>query len=696
MLDPMFVRLVLSAAFVFCVPLLAQPNIVRDEHDRRIRNETERNTKYHNNADDYSKRTPTPTPVRRAPVSTRPTYVPPTYAPAHTPVSTSINRTYTPAPVTQAPPLSPSLYHTADAELAQAETQLFASGFTSTQTAAALSTIQARVSQGFPRAQFLLGRAYELGLGHLIDNAEALRLYQMSAQLGDTRATYRLAMVHWNGELDNPVDGRFFQSYLKEPIAAGDAEFNYMLGDAYRTGTHALPFDRVRAVQYYEVAANHGSNMARARLADIYFRGAGVAQDFNKSAQWAQQALAAQPIGAAILAYLYRAGVGGLPKDPAKSVEMMKDASARGDVVAQAELAHGFDGNPPASGNGLPYSEMKRLEEAAALELPPMYQRAAGVFQKLSAANPRPTSVQVAKFQKAANELDKAANEKDKLKQTKEVAKIDWQAVFMLGRAYLHGDGVDLNRERARFLLNWACHSGHTQEACVQLTWAYYFQDREEKAAGKPAGSSMLSVTAASIDRDAPSAVTNYLRAIGDITLFYTVEEQRDSLRSAASLGAGISDAQIELGYIHLKGAPGEKEEGLRNMELAAKSDPNGMYALGAVLANGFYGVPADRPRALELFRAAAAQDQVNAQHMLAVAYQKGIAVEMDHPVALQWAMKAALAGQAKDQLIVARLLQNGIGVPHDAAKSLEWMQKAAANGEPLARAEVAKGFTGQ
>ena len=131
-------------------------------------------------------------------------------------------------------------------------------------------------------------------------------------------------------------------------------------------------------------------------------------------------------------------------------------------------------------------------------------------------------------------------------------------------------------------------------------------------------------------------------------------------------------------------------------MELAAKTDPNGMYALGAALANGFYGVPRDRPRAFELFRAAAASDQVNAQHMMAVAYHRGIEVEMDHRIALEWALKAARAGHAKDQLLMARLLQSGIDIPHDAAKSLEWMRKAAANGDAVAKAELAKGFNGQ
>ena len=692
----MTVRFALTAVFAVCLPALAQPNIVRDDHDRRVRNETEHNTKYHNNADDYPKRTPpkpVPPPVRRAPPPARPVYVPPPR-----PVATSSNRTYTPNPApapTVKSPLSPSLYHTADAELSQAENQLFSKNATSAQTTASLGTIEAKASQGFPRAQFLLGRAYEEGNGHLINNAEALRLYQSSAQLGDSQANYRLVMARWNGELNYPVDGQPLLALLEKQGSAADPGLHYQAGDAYRTGTHGLPFDLARANQYFEAAAKYGSTAGQARMADNYFRGIGVAQDFNKAAQLAQQSLSAQPISATVLAFLYRVGVGGLPRDPAQSLAMMKDAADRGNAFGKAELARGFDGNPTESGSGLPYSEMKRTVEANGLALPPMNERAADVFQRLGANNPRFTIVQLAKFHKSASEVEKAANEKDKLKQFKELAKIDWQNVYLLGRAYLHGDGVTVERERARNLLNWSCYEGFLKEACEQLAWAYYFEERAARAVGKVStGSSMFSVTAAKADRDAPTAVSAYLCAIGEVTLFFTAAEQRSALRRAAA--GGIADAQIELGYLGLKGAPADRPEGLRYLEMAAKSDPNGMYALGVMLANGYYDVAEDRPRAIALFRAAAAEDQINAIHMLALAYEKGIVVKMDHPTALQWAMKAALAGHAKDQLLVARLLQNGMDVPSDPAKSLEWMQKAAANGDPVAKAELAKGFTGR
>ena len=108
----------MALSVVFSYSAYGQRNsdrIVQDEHDRRIKADTERNTKYHNNADDYSKR-PAPTPVRTAPARPRPTYVPQSAGTFRPSVAPGINNTRS---------AQPTVIKTEDAVLIQAELQLF-------------------------------------------------------------------------------------------------------------------------------------------------------------------------------------------------------------------------------------------------------------------------------------------------------------------------------------------------------------------------------------------------------------------------------------------------------------------------------------------------------------------------------------------------------------------------------------------
>ena len=60
----MFQRSVAAVAVLalLCAPAFGQNGETQDEHDKQIKADTERNTKYHNNADDYPVNKP---PVRR-------------------------------------------------------------------------------------------------------------------------------------------------------------------------------------------------------------------------------------------------------------------------------------------------------------------------------------------------------------------------------------------------------------------------------------------------------------------------------------------------------------------------------------------------------------------------------------------------------------------------------------------------------
>ena len=129
--------------------------IVQEDHDRRIKADTERNTKYHNNADDYPKKTTSsPGPARTSPVRQRPAYVPPA-APIRTSVAPVINTNRG---------VQPTVVKMEDPALIQAGLQLFDKG-AGGDLAAPLKIIREKMNQGNVHAQFLMGQAYEQGRG---------------------------------------------------------------------------------------------------------------------------------------------------------------------------------------------------------------------------------------------------------------------------------------------------------------------------------------------------------------------------------------------------------------------------------------------------------------------------------------------------------------------------------------------------
>jgi hypothetical protein len=119
-----------------------------------------------------------------------------------------------------------------------------------------------------------------------------------------------------------------------------------------------------------------------------------------------------------------------------------------------------------------------------------MMEHAAGVFEKVSASNPRYSASQIAAMQKSADASDNAYKLQDKLKQNKELYKIDWIVVYLIGRAYLHADRVSVDLDRARTLLVRA-NSGGVKASAEQVAWAYYLKDQSEKTAGKLDGEGM-------------------------------------------------------------------------------------------------------------------------------------------------------------------------------------------------------------
>lgn len=154
--------------------------------------------------------------------------------------------------------------------------------FTEGDYAAALAILQPLADAGEPRAQTVLGRMHESGLGVPQDSAKAVEYYQKAADQGFANAIHNLAVSYEGGELglpEDPVKAR--ELYAK--AAESDFPNSLMaLGVMAREGDGG-PVDMPLAVAALSRAEALGEPMAAAELAFMLATGTGVKIDLPRA-----------------------------------------------------------------------------------------------------------------------------------------------------------------------------------------------------------------------------------------------------------------------------------------------------------------------------------------------------------------------------------------------------------------------------
>jgi len=154
-----------------------------------------------------------------------------------------------------------------------------------------VAALNRKALAGDPRAQLLLGMAFEFGQGVERSIDEAMRWYHMAADRGDPEAQTNLA-------------------YL------------------YETGGNG-PENPVEAAKWYLRAAVSGFARAKFNLGTLYLRGAGVERSDEDAAHWIGEAAdAGCPTAVAALGYLYANGKG-VPRDEQKARELIQKSEKK-------------------------------------------------------------------------------------------------------------------------------------------------------------------------------------------------------------------------------------------------------------------------------------------------------------------------------------------------------------------------------
>lgn len=221
--------------------------------------------------------------------------------------------------------------------------------------------------RGVSQAQFRLGWLYERGVGVAQDYAEARAWYERAMQNGSAAAVARMGMLYEHG-MGVEKDYAKAVAYNQRAIEAGEGLGYAQMGYLYQTGK-GVKLDLRKAAALYQTGMEKGNYLAMVRLGFLYQKGRGVEQnEFKAAALYRSGVDHGQPLAMARLGQMYNFGMGGLPKDHARAMALIKES-----MRYKLPASFAFMGFMYENGWEVPrdYGRARELyEQAAALDVP--------------------------------------------------------------------------------------------------------------------------------------------------------------------------------------------------------------------------------------------------------------------------------------------------------------------------------------
>jgi TPR repeat protein len=165
-------------------------------------------------------------------------------------------------------------------------------------------------------AMYLVGRCYETGAGGQQDKAKAEASYTRSSEMGYPQAKCGLGRML----MADPQQAERGLSLCKEAAAAGDADSQLAVGDAYFNGAPPVKRDAAEARKWYDQAARQNAPDAARKLGEMYANGEGGPKDEKKAMDlWIEAEKAGDPMVAILVAdQLFSDLTGGRKPGPGK------------------------------------------------------------------------------------------------------------------------------------------------------------------------------------------------------------------------------------------------------------------------------------------------------------------------------------------------------------------------------------------
>jgi len=203
--------------------------------------------------------------------------------------------------------------------------------------------LRAAADKGDAVAQFLLGHAYEAGLGVPEDMTQTLHWYALAAEARPAGAANPQPAVK---DLAQALDA------YKKLAELGNEKAELYMGLAYDFGQD-VPRNVVEATRWFRKAAAQGSESAANNLGVIYLNGDGVPKDSEESASWFRTAANRGSASAQYsLGRLYYTGEG-VARNETEAAAWLQKAAAQGNAPAQKLLSlmyatgRGVEGSAP-------------------------------------------------------------------------------------------------------------------------------------------------------------------------------------------------------------------------------------------------------------------------------------------------------------------------------------------------------------
>ena len=148
-----------------------------------------------------------------------------------------------------------------------------------------LRLIKPLASEGNPRAQVMLGRCYENGLGVEQDMAVAAQWFQLAAEQNDPEAQLLLAYCYEVGA-GVPKDPQQVMNLMTRAAEAGNPEAQFNLALNYSQGLYGAPKNEAESFRWASLSAQQGYGQAERFLGACYEFGFGVNADHALSQEW--------------------------------------------------------------------------------------------------------------------------------------------------------------------------------------------------------------------------------------------------------------------------------------------------------------------------------------------------------------------------------------------------------------------------
>jgi TPR repeat protein len=455
---------------------------------------------------------------------------------------------------------------------------------------------------------YQIGYNYEIGIydsdrdryAFDVNYTNATECYLVASNNGDSRADYRLGMMHEYGKGVNKILNKAIYYYERASLKE-NTRANYRLACFYLEG-YGVTQDLLKAFHYFTKASIKGYIQASKALI--------ISEDYN-----------------VIKLYENDSIVNGIKMqfDEETKVNMLEKATEEGYTQLQYQIGVWYESKNDYS------SVFKWLSRAANIGVTDAYYRVGVLYEEGRGVEQN--------YRLAADMYHKAAEKEHE------------DACYRIGRLYQYGNGVDLNYLKAYQFYKKAQEMGQAEaHEILNITL--------ETTLASNGDTEVELLDPLSQEYQGSLSMCKCVAEHGDVEIQFQVGFAYEYIVSKPdyveafnwySMAAESShrEAIYHLGLLYEKGLgiPQDYQKAIQLYNYAGHlGSDKALHQLGVVYHDG-KGVDIDLTKAIEYYTRSANLDNPEYQHFLGRLYEEGQLVQKDSQEALEWYTKAYLQG---------------------------------------------------